>query len=118
MKKILLLIAGTFAFAISETIWLLFFDFASSNWVLEPTPGILLCAVILILSAMGCSYKLHKDIKNPFLFLFGVWVSIAAMLLIAGPGNLWPIVLVIDYVMVTPVVYAGWFFGIRLSEKK
>jgi hypothetical protein len=118
MKKVLILIIGAFAFALSKTIWLLFFDFASSNWILEPTPGILLCAVILILSVVGCSYKFHRDTKNPFLFLFGVWISITAMLLLAGPGNLWPIVLAIDYVMVTPIVYAGWFMGIRLTEKK
>jgi hypothetical protein len=118
MRNFILFIAGAVVFAVSELIWLTFCDVASSNWILEPTPGVMLCAFLIIVSCMYFGYKYHHHIKKPISFVIGACLSITVMLFFVGPGNLWPIVLVIDYVIVTVVVYVGWSIGLRIANKK
>ena len=117
MKNLIIFVVGIISFVFCELVWLTFFGFASSNWVLETTPGLVLCLLTLALFAMGCAYKFYDcDSGNLWMF-FGVCVSITIMLFIVGPGNLWPIVLVIDYILAVPSIFFGWFIGEKIRKQ-
>jgi hypothetical protein len=118
MTKLYLFIAGAVAFAACQIIWLTFFKFSSSNWVLEPTPGVLMCSMVMILTGSVCTYIFHARLRNLIFFIAGACVSLTLMLFIVGPGNLWPIVLVIDYLMMTALTVIGWLIGVLFLNKK
>ncbi len=48
----------------------------------------------------------------------GACVALTVMLFSAGAGNLWPIVLVIDYLMMTALAVIGWLIGVLFLNKK
>jgi len=118
MKKIYLFIAGAVAFAACQIIWLAFFKFSSSNWVLEPTPGVLMCSIVMILTSSVCTYFFHTKMRNLIFLIAGACVSLTVMLFSAGPGNLWPIVLVIDYLMMSALTFIGWLIVVYFLKRK
>jgi hypothetical protein len=47
----------------------------------------------------------------------GACVSITLMLFSAGLGNLWPIALAIDYILMTVLAVIGWRIGMYFLNK-
>jgi len=117
MKNLYLFIAGAVPFATCQIIWVTFFNNASSNWVLEPTPGVVLSSIVMILTGSICTYIFRIEKRKLLFLILGVCVSITIMLFSAGPGNLWPIVLAIDYIMMTVPAVIGWRMGMYFLNK-
>jgi len=119
LRNLVLFFAGSISFIICEIIWLRnFADLYATKWILEPTAGIFLCFILLILTGTIFGYLFIKSFSDIFSFLFGVWLAITRMLFYVGQGNLWPIVLIIDYIIITPIAIVGCFIGFRISQKQ
>ena len=114
-------VVGAGAFAMAEGSWILghmFFGF-SSAWVLEPTSGIVFCALVLLLSATAMAATREDDLTwlQSFAFMsIGAYGAVTVLLFLVGPGNLWPLVLLIDGVLVVPAVFAGALLGDLLRD--
>lgn len=110
-------ILGWLSFAIAESLWLAIYFVmgAGSKWVLEPTKGIIFAGIIIVSTAVWISLAQPLSGKSTIhslsLMYFGVCLSIAIALFATGPGNLWPIVLVIDYIMAAIFLLFGWAIG-------
>lgn len=111
------LILGGLSFATAEILWLVihFVMNESSKWVLEPTKGIVLTGIIIVSATVWISLAQplsgKSKINNLLLMYFGVCLSIAIALFATGPENLWPIVLVIDFIMAALFLLCGWIIG-------
>ena len=108
--------AGAIAFGVAEGIWFLghiIFGFPSA-WVLEPTSGIVFCAFVLALSAIAMAATRGDDLTwlQSFAFMSaGAYGTLTVLLFLVGPGNLWPLVLLIDGVLVIPTLFVGALLG-------
>ena len=107
---------GAIAFGIAEGIWLLghfMFGFPSL-WVFEPTSGIVFCALVLVLSGVVMAATRRDDLTwlQSFAFMsVGAYGTLTVLLFVIGPGNLWPLVLLTDGVLVIPVLFVGALLG-------
>jgi hypothetical protein len=110
-------VVGIVAFAVAEGGWLILRRFTgdSSRWVLEPTIGLLFAGAILFAALVWLG--LRAGAPRPGITGQGcvaycaVCLSITALLFVIGPGNIWPIVLVIDYAIVAVFILTGWGVG-------
>ena len=108
---------GLLAFAAAEGGWLILRRSTgdSSPWVLEPNTGLLLAGTILFFASVWLAARAGQRqpgiTKGAFAAYGGVCISITILLFVVGPGNVWPIVLVIDYVIAAVFVAAGWGVG-------
>ena len=107
---------GALAFAVVESIWLLghFALGFPSRWVLEPTSGIVFCSLALTVSASVVAAT--RKVESSWLLIFaqmgvGAYAAVVVALFCLGSGNLWPIVLLIDAVLVFPMLFAGALLG-------
>jgi hypothetical protein len=115
-------IAGGLAFGIAEVLWLdirLVFG-ESSNWVLEPTIRIILAGILIVSASIWCGLQqsLSRATKftMPLMMYLGSCLSATIALFIVGPGNLWPIVLVFDYI-ITAFFFLVGFTICRFIQK-
>jgi hypothetical protein len=87
----------------------------SSPWVLEPNAGLLLAGVVLFCASLWLGVRTGEPrpgiTARACAAYGGVCASITILLFVVGAGNLWPIVLVFDYVIVAVYVCAGWGVG-------
>jgi predicted Abi (CAAX) family protease len=116
MNPALGLLLGALAFGIAQAVWSIGHAYLAwpSSWVLEPNFGIVLCLTLLAIAAGVASfYRRKRDgVIVPIIFVvLGALVATIIALFIVGPGNLWPIVLVVDAVMVTVAVAVGGALG-------
>jgi len=118
VNNCILFIIGTVSFAVQEILWVwIFGNSFGSQWILESTPGIVLCFIIIVLMGLISGYQLISSFIEAISYLFGIFFSISIMLFIIGSGNLWPIVLIIDYIIVTPAALLGCLLGFWLAKK-
>lgn len=117
MNPILPFGAGVAAFGISQLFWSAthrtLFD-STKDWVLEPNAGVALCVLMLAAaSAIMCAIRADSDsLKRPMLSVgLGALLACVVALFVVGPGNLWPIVLVFDAVLIAVAVVIGGFIG-------
>lgn len=117
MNPMLPFCAGVAAFGISQLFWSAthrtLFD-STQDWVLEPNAGVALCLLMLAAaSATMCAIRGNSDsLKRPMLSVgLGAFLGCTVALFIIGPGNLWPIVLVFDAVLIVVAVVVGGFIG-------
>jgi hypothetical protein len=112
---------GAIAFGVAEGIWLLghfVFGFPSL-WVLEPTSGIVFCALVLTLSAITMAATRGDGLTwlQSFSFMsIGAYGTLTVLLFLVGPGNLWPLVLLIDGVLIIPALFVGALLGDLLRD--
>jgi hypothetical protein len=117
-------ILGAAAFTVSESLWLLIRPIVNEYpmWVLEPNAGILLCALIITFTSMWLGFSTRLEGVKKYIELLKMYAGVCfsipfTMFVVANLGqdsNLWPIVLVIDFIIMVPLVAVGWFFGIIL----
>ena len=121
-KTLALFAIGAASFAVSEILWLAIRTQIDvySRWVLKPTEGLILSAAIMVVTAFSGGLWVGRDatlcIRGAVNLYVGVMTSITVSLFFVGPGNIWPIVLVIDCVMAAPIVAAGWALGVILRR--
>jgi len=84
---------------------------AGSPWVLEPNPGIVIALLIHFVGTLLFSFALRPGGSGYVAFAAGVAIAVAVMLFMVGPGNLWPIVLVINWVFLAPALAVGFATG-------
>ncbi len=118
MKRLYLFIAGAVAFAACEILWLSFSEFTFSKWILELTPGILMCSIVMISVASVLTYIFHLEMKSLNFLIAGSTVSLTVMLFSVGPGNIWPIALMFDYLIMTVLAVIGWLIGVQFLNRK
>ena len=108
--------AGAVAFGATECLWLLGHYFAGfpSAWVLKPTSGIAFSALVLLVTSSVMTATRKDDLSWPQCFVLaatGAYAAVIASLFLLGPGNLWPLVLILDAVIVIVAVFAGALLG-------
>jgi hypothetical protein len=110
-------IVGGLAFGTAEVLWLeirLVLG-ESSNWVLEPTTGIILAGILIVSASIWCglqqSLSRATTFTMPLMMYLGSCLSVTIALFIVGPGNLWPIVLVFDYIITAFFLLVGFTIG-------
>jgi len=109
---------GIISFVIPEILWIwIFNDLYASKWILEPTLGIILSLLVIVISGTYFGHRYIRGTIEVVSYLLGFWVAIPIMLFIIGPGNLWPIVLIIDYIIVTPAALLVSLLGFGLAQK-
>jgi hypothetical protein len=87
---------------------------ASSRWVLEPIDGIGSCAVFMLFAtalAVAIRPREMTWLRGSALAAGGVATGVVAGLFAVGPGNLWPLVLVIDAAILAVPVIVGSVLG-------
>jgi hypothetical protein len=83
-------------------------------WVLEPASGILFGMVVVLLTAavaVGVRPRGMGWLKGAALGSAGVATGVVIGLFMVGPGNLWPIVLVLNALMLLPSLVLGSSLG-------
>jgi hypothetical protein len=120
MKPVASLSIGAGAFAVAQGIWSSGHAFAGwrGAWMLKSPAGIAFClALVAIISAVACAYQRKPNILvNCAVFVWlGAVVAMAVALMIIGPGNLWPLVIAFDSVMIGAAVATGAVFGFIVS---
>src|SRR2546422_6453549 len=86
------------------------------SWVMYPTSGIVTALLIHFVGSLLFWMSLHPGPGATFAFIGGVASCSAIMMLVTCPGNLWPLVLVIDWVLLDPAVAGGLLAG-RLLQR-
>ena len=84
------------------------------QWVLEPSNGILFCAVgvlIVVAAAVASRSREMRWLKGAALAISGVGVGLVIGLFAVGPGNLWPIVIALNFGFLAPSVILGSALG-------
>ena len=105
------------AFAVAEGGWLILRRLTgdSSRWVLEPNIGLLFAGGILFAALIWLGLRAgapRPGITGQACIAYcAVCASITVLLFVIGPGNIWPIVLSIDYAIVAVFILAGWGIG-------
>ena len=108
---------GLLAFAVAEGGWLILRRSTgdSAPWVLEPNTGLLLAGAVLFCALIWLGVRAGQPhpgmTMRPCAAYGGACISVTVLLFVVGAGNVWPIVLVIDYFMVAVFVSAGWCVG-------
>lgn len=108
---------GAASFVLAELTWYgtEFSALSTSRWILEPTPGVVLAGCFISAGSFVCGLwsgaSAERAIVGLGAFVAGVYVSITCSLFTIGLGNLWPVVLVIDYVLMTPFAVVGGSVG-------
>jgi len=108
--------AGAVAFGAAESLWLLGHHFVGfpNDWVLKPTVGIAFAALVLLLTSSVMTAFRKDDLTWLQCFALtavGAYAAVVVSLFLLGPGNLWPLVLVLDAVIVVVAVFAGALLG-------
>jgi hypothetical protein len=84
-------------------------------WVLEPNAGLLLAGVVLFCTSLWLDVPTGEPrpaiTARAYAAYGGVCTSMTILLFIIAAGNLWPIVLVLDYIIVGGYLGAGWGVG-------
>ena len=105
-------------FAATETIWLALAAIrgSGSRWVMELTPS--LVATVLLHFAAGLAFAIvvRPGLAGLTAFAGGVSVGLVFMLFLVGPGNLWPIVIFIDLVLILPGLVLGLGSGALIAQ--
>lgn len=123
MNPVLGSLLGATSFAVAQIIWTLGHSYFGWNspWVLEPGSGIVLCLSLLVATAGVASFCRRKGdaVIIPIIFVaLGALAATIAGLLIVGPGNLWPLVLIVDAVMILVAVCVGAAVGDPLRKER
>jgi hypothetical protein len=107
---------GALAFGAIQVAWSLGHAYAGwrGAWVMKAELGMAVCfAVFLILGAIVVAHR-HRATELPrragSLWL-GAMASLVVALMIVGPGNLWPLVIVLDGAMIGGGVALGAVIG-------
>jgi hypothetical protein len=105
-------------FAVTEGVWLAFGAIrgSGSRWVMEPTPGIITTIVIHFVAAIAFAVVARPRLGGLAAFAGGVLVGLVFMLFLVGPGNLWPFVIFIDFVLISPGLVVGLASGALIAE--
>ena len=114
MNPALAFLLGALSVGIAQTIWSIghaYFDWPSA-WILKPNAGVVLSMSLVALAAAGACFYRRANIFVQLLCVgLGAFAAVAVGLFVVGPGNLWPIVLIIDGTIVSGAVALGSLIG-------
>jgi hypothetical protein len=111
---------GFLLFTLTEASWLALGMFKGSNgsrWVMEPTPSLVVTVVVHFVGALVFAALVSPRVRGFVAFAVGVVVAVAFTLGAVGPGNLWPIVVAIDSVILVPTLTLAFFLGALLTPR-
>jgi hypothetical protein len=116
MKPIVPSAIGMVVFAAAQGVWSWGHAYSGwrGAWLLKSPTGIAACLILLaITAAVACAFqrKLNAVVPCALFFALGAIVAMTIALFIIGPGNLWPMVIAFDSVMIGAAVAAGAAVG-------
>ena len=113
---------GAATFAALQITWSLGHAYAGwrGAWIMKSAPGIVVCfAVFFVVGAVVVAYR-HSPadlLRRAGCVMVGAIVAMIVALLIIGPGNLWPLVIALDSVIIGGGMIAGGVIGAVLGGK-
>ena len=111
---------GFLQFTLTEASWLalgMFKGSDDSRWVMEPTRSLVATVLVHFIGALVFSVLVCPRVRGFIAFSAGVVVAVAFTLGAVGPGNLWPIVVAIDSVILVPTLTLAFFLGALLTPR-
>ena len=111
-------ILGFGLFVATEAIWLAVaaVSGSGSRWVMEPKPGIMATVLVHFAAGLAFAVLVRPRLAGLATFVSGVVTGLVFMLFLVGPGNLWPIVIFIDSVLILPGLILGLASGALIAE--
>ena len=112
MKPIVLFTVGALTFGAAQAVWSVghLHGLWKGSWMLKTGTGIAACCIVfVVVSAIACALRgRNRGLGDCIVSIaFGAVVALAIALVIIGPGNLWPLVLVLDGVIIVAAVSCG-----------
>src|SRR5204862_3249287 len=101
-------------FTLTEASWLALVMYrggVGSRWVMEPTPSLIATVVVHFVAALAFSALTAPRLREFAAFTLGVVAAVLFTLIAVGPGNIWPIVVVIDSVILVPTLVVAFALG-------
>jgi len=108
MDKVILFFVGAVTLAVCGIFWIYFSDFEETGMVYVPV-------MIITSSILAYFYKMSR--MDVVCFVLGACVSLTIVIFIIGPGNIWPIALVINYFTLMASGIIGHGIGEQLKRK-
>jgi hypothetical protein len=108
---------GAGVFVATEAIWLAVVTIlgSGSRWVMEPTPGLIVALLVHFIAGLGFAVLMRPRLAGLAAFVGGIFVGLVFALFVVGPGNLWPIVIFIDVVLIVPCLALGLGSGALIA---
>lgn len=113
---------GAVAFAMLQIIWSLGHAYGGwrGAWIMKAGTGFAVCfAVFLVIGAFVVAYR-HRAgelFRRAGSVVLGAIVAMVIALLIVGPGSLWPLVMVLDGIVIGGAALLGGVIGTALGGK-
>ena len=109
---------GFGVFAATEAIWLALVAIrgSGSRWVMQPTAGLIAAMLVHFLAGLAFAVLTRPRRAGLAAFVGGVPVGLVVTLFVVGPGNLWPIVIFIDLVLIVPCLALGLGSGALIAK--
>jgi hypothetical protein len=113
---------GAVTFAMLQIIWSLGHTFGGwrGAWIMKAGTGFAVCfAVFLVIGAVVVAYR-HRAgdlLRRAGSVALGAIVAMVVALLIVGPGNLWPLVIVLDGIVIGGGALLGGVIGTALGGR-
>ena len=116
MSRGLLFAIGAAAFTALQTAWSLGHSMLGwrGAWIMKTGEGIAACVVVFAIvsaAAIAWRFKPAELMRRALAMLAGAIVAMSVALMILGPGNLWPLVIVFDGVIILGALLFGGVIG-------
>jgi hypothetical protein len=117
-------VVGVVIFSAAELAWLVVRQSVGdpSVWTLESESGIAVAALVILggMTWHGARRwaEPSRGVAEPVVAYAGICTSLTIWMFVVGAGNLWPIVLFVDYVLVAPPAFVGWVLGRASSRRR
>lgn len=112
---------GLLLFAGTELVWLVIAQASGvSRWVMKPLGAVALVMMVYFLGAAFFAASARPGCLGLAGLAGGAAIGVASMLMLIGPGNMWPFVLVIDLAALLLAVLVGFACGlfVRAAEER
>ena len=104
-------VTGALAFGFAQAVWSVgpAQGLLRGTWMLKTFPGIVACFVLFVaVGAVACARRGRGGVGDVVAALVaGSTLAMAIALFIVGPGNVWPIVIALDTMVIAVAVGAG-----------
>jgi len=123
LKRAILFSIGFAAFTAVQVAWSLGHSFLGwrGAWIMKTGMGIAACFIVFAaLSAFVTAWRFDPKalLKRALAVLAGAIVAMAVALMILGPGNLWPLVIMFDGAIILGALLFGGVVGSVVGTRR
>jgi hypothetical protein len=122
MRSRIAMAIGAATFGVLQIVWSLGHAYGGwrGAWIMKAGTGFVVCfAVFLVIGAAVVAYR-HRAgelLRRVGSVVLGAIVGMGVALIIVGPGNLWPLVLVLDGAVIGGAALLGGLIGTALGGR-